>query len=139
MKKSIMYREKSLTNASDATDCQRCCDLYGREISVQLVARGQQPSPQFPRSISDPEPWCEAEDSAYLKRKTKILRDLDPLEQAIFVLIHEERCTRAETARRLNISRPTLYLHIGRMLEKSKYCRISFEVGGLRPRKNQYE
>ena len=134
-----MYRFVSLERRSDATASQRCCDLLGREVSVSVAGRNREPTPQFPSSIFDDEIDCDREDRAYSKRKDRILRDLDPLEQAIFLLLHEERCSRTEAARRLEISRPTLYSAIARMLKKSKYCRISAQVGCLKPKRNQHE
>ena len=134
-----MNRFVHLDRPSDATLSQRCCDLFGKEVNLSVASRNHEPMPQFPSSIFDSEIDSDREDTAYSKRKNRILRDLDPLEQAIFLLLHEERCSRTEAARQLGISRPTLYAAIARMLKKSKYCRISAQAGCLKPKRNQHE
>jgi hypothetical protein len=109
----------------DAAKFQRCCDLSGSPVMLDLVGRAKQLALRFPNSISDFDIGSESLRPAYTKRKARMLRNLDACEQAIFTLIHEDDCTRTEAARRLGISRPTLYAAIARMGRKSLYCWVS--------------
>src|SRR5215470_5353678 len=101
---------------SEALVYRRCSDLFGSKIDIGIICRNGSAMPQFGASITDPEESRSEDESSYLRRKARVLRNLDPIEQEIFLLIHEGQCTRAETARRLNISRDTLYKRIQKMV-----------------------
>jgi DNA-directed RNA polymerase specialized sigma24 family protein len=123
---------------AEALVYQSCCDLYGKKVAIDIVLRGKQPTPRFSGLISNPRPYSDAEDPAYAKRKARVLQNLNPLEQRTFLLIHEDGCTIAEVARRENVKRQAIYSRIQRMIRKSKYCRVSAEVGRLSRKTNQH-
>jgi DNA-directed RNA polymerase specialized sigma24 family protein len=112
---------------NDAITFGRCRDLRGRVVTLQISSRGKPAIPPFSKFVSEADE--SSSDTCYEKRKARILQGFDSRKRAIFTLIHEEGCTRAEAAKRLGISRPTLYSDIAEMRNSSPYCWVSVQLG----------
>jgi hypothetical protein len=122
----------------EAIRFQRCCDLYGRPVEVDLIVRGGRISIQFPSSVLNPCRGSEGDNPAYIARLNKILQPLTPAERRTFVLIHVLRRSIAETSQIEKCSRQAIYSRIKSMIRKSLYCRASADAGCLAHKVNQY-
>lgn len=118
-----MCEEENL--ATDETfRFRRCRDFDGKLVPLELSLRGKRAVLRFPNSLTEA-PCSEPRNHSHTKCKARILRGLDSRQQAIFLLIHEDGCSRSEAAERLGISRPTFYCAIAEMRKKSPYCWVS--------------